>query len=123
MDAGMVLNMFRLQVCAIQGVWIVTMTSFVNSNGRGTRAFTLLELLVVAALIAILAALLLPAISQVKKRGQRTQCISNLHQLGLAMQGVLVEKKTYPLWGVGSRDDGLWWAEQLERTGLRLLQT
>lgn len=49
-------------------------------------AFTLVELLVVIALLAILAALLLPTLSRSKATAQRIQCVSNLHQLGLATQ-------------------------------------
>ena len=48
-------------------------------------AFTLIELLVVIAIIAILAALLLPAVQAAREAGRRTQCRSNLHQLGLAL--------------------------------------
>ena len=45
------------------------------------RAFTLIELLTVVAIIAVLAAMLLPALSRAKNTARRTQCLNNLKQM------------------------------------------
>jgi len=47
-------------------------------------AFTLIEILVVVAIIALLVAILLPALAKAKDQARRAACASNLHQMGLA---------------------------------------
>jgi len=49
------------------------------------RAFTLVELLVVIAVIAVLAALLLPVFAGAREKGRQTACASNQRSLGLAI--------------------------------------
>ncbi len=73
------------------------------SAGRiqGSRGFTLVELLVVVAILAILTALLLPALGLAKGLARSASCKSNLHHLGLGLSLYLHDSRDrYPREGI-----------------------
>ena len=79
------------------------------------NAFTLVEMLVVLAIIAILAGILLPVISRAKAKGNQTVCRNNLHHLAIGFQLYKSESNDqFP--APGSKDkygpqpeDWIWW--------------
>jgi prepilin-type N-terminal cleavage/methylation domain-containing protein/prepilin-type processing-associated H-X9-DG protein len=61
-----------------------------------TTGFTVIELLVVLAAIAILSALVLPAVQHVREDARQVHCRNNLHQIGVALQSYHATTTCYP---------------------------
>lgn len=67
------------------------------------QAFTLLELLVTVAILAVLVALLLPALQLVRETARRGGCANNLRQLGVALLNHETARRHYPVGSLSKR--------------------
>jgi prepilin-type N-terminal cleavage/methylation domain-containing protein/prepilin-type processing-associated H-X9-DG protein len=68
---------------------------------RDQGGFTLIELLVVITIIGILIGLLLPAVNQVRETGRRTECVSNLKNIALALINYETQVRSFPTGRIG----------------------
>jgi len=83
-------------------------------------AFTLIELLVVIAIIAVLASFATPAIGNAIERGRSAKCVSNLRQIGVAVQQYIADNdNTFPRIAIEGENpvEGLEGREPLEVLG------
>jgi prepilin-type N-terminal cleavage/methylation domain-containing protein len=61
-----------------------------------SAGFTLVELLIVIAIVGILLALMVPAVQKARESARKTQCANNLKQVGLAMHAYMIDFKAFP---------------------------
>lgn len=92
---------------------------FRESVGTGTRAgFSLIELLVVMAILALLVGLAVPAVQHSRETARNTQCKNNLRQLGTALQNHHSQYGYLPKDGDNGWGFGVFLLPQLEQASL-----
>jgi len=83
-----------------------------RSSGAQQRGFTLIELLIVIGTIALLMAIMLPALNRARGQTRTIVCLSNLRQLGLAFACYANDYDDYAM-PLFEQPDTYWWGRKL----------
>lgn len=75
--------------------WVISLLSTTDRH-RGERGFTLIELMIVVAIIAILAGILIPNFVNARAQAQTSACESNLRAIATAMELYYADHQRYP---------------------------
>ncbi|MHC4203990.1 MAG: prepilin-type N-terminal cleavage/methylation domain-containing protein [Planctomycetota bacterium] len=94
-----------------------------RSQRLGSGGFTLIELLVVIAIIALLLGILLPSLNSARRQAKKIACLSNVRQMGVALQAYLIDSENrLPPSSCHLSDPNQYWLKILTRyTGEKLL--
>ncbi len=88
---------------------------------KGRKGFTLIELLVVIAIIAILAAILFPVFAKARESARQTSCLSNLKQMGLAIQQYANDWDGSLCYGFSTAGSEVWYNDYPSMTWIKAI--